>query len=153
MSRCVRGKYGMIGGPSQGRVGAGLATGQPDHFLGSDRADHLGLRVFYRTIGQGGVPLPAVAAATASYRHRSGRRFFTVFFIPLIPLNKVGEHIQCTTCRARYHVDVLSLPTAAQMQAALRRLRRRRPPCSWRGDPGSIPARHRAVRPSPAPGR
>ena len=27
---------------------------------------------------------------------RAGRRFFTIFFIPLIPLNKVGEHVQLT---------------------------------------------------------
>jgi hypothetical protein len=53
------------------------------------------------------------------YRHRSGRRWFTLFFIPVIPLNHVGDHVQCTICGTRYRMDVLSLPTTAQMQEAL----------------------------------
>jgi hypothetical protein len=104
-----------------------------------------GLRVFFHTIGQGVFHCQR-CGGDRQYQHRSGRRFFTLFFIPIIPLNKVGEHVQCTTCRTRYHVDVLNLPTAAQMQAAL--------PAGMRagaammllaGDPGSIPARQRAI--------
>jgi len=53
------------------------------------------------------------------YRHRSGRRWFTLFFIPVIPLKHVGDHVQCTICGTRYRMDVLSLPTTAQMQEAL----------------------------------
>jgi predicted RNA-binding Zn-ribbon protein involved in translation (DUF1610 family) len=37
------------------------------------------------------------------YRRRAGRRFLTLFFIPVIPLTRAGEHVRCTTCRARYH--------------------------------------------------
>ena len=48
-----------------------------------------------------------------------GRRFFTLFFIPIIPLNKVGEHVMCETCKTRYVTDVLKAPTAAQMQLAV----------------------------------
>src|SRR3984957_15850976 len=92
-----------------------------------------GLRVFYRTTGQG-VFHCRRCGGDRNYRLRSGRRFFTVFFIPIIPLNKVGEHVQCATCKTRYVMDALSLPTSAQMQAAL--------PA---GDPGSPAARHRAV--------
>ena len=39
--------------------------------------------------------------------------------MPIIPLTKVGEHVQCMACQARFHTDVLQLPTAAQMSAAL----------------------------------
>lgn len=77
-----------------------------------------GLRVFFRTVGQGVFHCPR-CGGDRQYRLRTGRRFFTVFFLPLIPLNKIGEHVQCMACHARFHADVLRLPTAAQMSAAL----------------------------------
>jgi len=73
---------------------------------------------FYHTVGQGTFHCRK-CGGDRQYRHRAGRRFFTLFFIPVIPLNRTGEHVQCTTCKTRYVTDVLSLPTAAQMQAAL----------------------------------
>jgi len=104
-----------------------------------------GLRVFYRTIGQG-VFHCRKCGGDRQYAHRSGRRFFTLFFIPLIPLNQVGEHVQCTTCKTRYVMDVLSLPTAAQMQTALPAGLRAAVAAMLRaGDPGSPAARQRAV--------
>ncbi|HEY3883306.1 MAG TPA: zinc-ribbon domain-containing protein, partial [Trebonia sp.] len=77
-----------------------------------------GLRVVYHTIAQG-VFFCRKCGGDRNYRHRAGRRFFTLFFIPIIPLNKTGEHVQCLTCKTRYVTDVLRLPTATQMQAAL----------------------------------
>ncbi|MGD0553469.1 MAG: zinc-ribbon domain-containing protein [Streptosporangiaceae bacterium] len=77
-----------------------------------------GLRVFYRTTAQG-VFYCRKCGGDRNYRLRSGRRFITVFFIPLIPLNKVGEHVQCATCKTRYVKDVLREPTTGQMQSAL----------------------------------
>ena len=77
-----------------------------------------GFRTFFRTLGQG-VFHCRKCGGDREYRHRAGRRFFTLFFIPVIPLAKAGEHVQCTTCQSRYVMDVLQLPTAAQMQAAL----------------------------------
>jgi hypothetical protein len=104
-----------------------------------------GLRVFFHTIGQG-VFHCRKCGGDREYRHRAGRRFFTLFFIPIIPLNKVGEHVQCTTCQTRYVTDVLSLPTAAQMQTALPTGMRAAAVAMLRsGDPGSPAARHRAV--------
>jgi len=104
-----------------------------------------GFRVFYRTVGEGTFHCRK-CGGDRQYRHRTGRRFFTLFFIPLIPLNKVGEHVQCTTCKSRYVMDVLSLPTAAQMQTALPLGMRAAAVAVLRaGDPGSPAARHRAV--------
>jgi hypothetical protein len=77
-----------------------------------------GLRVFYRAVGQGMFHCQR-CGGDREYRHRAGRRWFTVFFIPVIPLNHVGDHVQCTVCGTRYRMDVLSLPTTAQMQEAL----------------------------------
>jgi hypothetical protein len=77
-----------------------------------------GLRVIYRTIAQG-VFFCRRCGGDRRYRHRAGRRFITVFFIPLVPLTSTGEHVQCATCKTRYVTEVLSLPTVARMQEAL----------------------------------
>jgi len=104
-----------------------------------------GIRVFYRTIAQGTFHCRR-CGGDRQYRHRVGRRWFTLFFIPVIPLNKVGEHVQCTTCRTRYVTDALSLPTAAQMQAALPAGMRAAASAMLRsGDPSSPAARQRAI--------
>ncbi len=104
-----------------------------------------GIRVFYRTIAQGTFHCRR-CGGDRQYRHRVGRRWFTLFFIPVIPLNKVGEHVQCTTCRTRYVTDVLGLPTTAQMQAALPAGMRAAASAMLRsGDPSSPAARQRAI--------
>ncbi len=35
------------------------------------------------------------------------RRFFTLYFIPLIPLDKLGEYVECGTCEGTFHTNVL----------------------------------------------
>jgi hypothetical protein len=77
-----------------------------------------GLRVFYRTLGRGAF-FCRRCGGDREYRHRAGRRFITVFFIPLIPLKSAGDHVQCLTCNSRYVTDVLRLPTTTAMQVAL----------------------------------
>lgn len=78
----------------------------------------VGLRVFYRSIGQGVFHCHR-CGGDRDYRRKAGRRWFTLFFIPVIPFTRVGEHIRCADCGTRYRVQVLSLPTVAQMQVAL----------------------------------
>ena len=68
-----------------------------------------GIRVYFRTTGQGVFPCQR-CGGDRYYRRRSGRKFFTLFLIRVIPLTRVGEHVQCATCRTRYHPDVLTLP-------------------------------------------
>ena len=77
-----------------------------------------GLRVICRSIGQGTFHCQR-CGGDREYRHRVGRRWFTMFFIPIFPLNKISEHVQCAICGTRYRMDVLAVPTAAQMQEAL----------------------------------
>jgi hypothetical protein len=104
-----------------------------------------GIRVFFRTTGQGVFHCPR-CGGDRQYRHRSGRRFLTLFFIPVIPLTRAGEHVQCLTCRARYHVGALRQRTTAQMQAALPAGMRAAAAIMLRaGDQDSFPARHRAI--------
>ena len=104
-----------------------------------------GLRVFYRTIAQGTFHCRR-CGGDRPYRRRAGRRWFTLFFLPVIPLNSAGEHVQCATCRTRYVTDVLGLPTTAQMQAALPAGMRAAASAMLRsGDPASPVARQRAI--------
>ena len=77
-----------------------------------------GLSLFFRTIDEGVFHCPR-CGGDRSYRRRAGRRWFTLFFLPVIPLNRVGEVVECRTCRTRYDVAALGRPTAVQMAAAL----------------------------------
>jgi len=104
-----------------------------------------GLRVFYRTVGQGTFHCQR-CGGDREYRHRAGRRWFTLFFIPVIPLSKAGEHVRCAVCGTRYRMEVLSLPTVAQMQAALPAGMRAAAVTMLRAGGGnSGPARRRAI--------
>lgn len=42
-----------------------------------------------------------------SYLHRKVRRFFTLYFIPLIPLDMIGEYIECQSCTGTYKLSIL----------------------------------------------
>jgi hypothetical protein len=104
-----------------------------------------GLRVIYRTIAQG-VFFCRKCGGDRRYRRRAGRRYISVFFLPLIPLQKTGEHVQCMTCKTRYVTEVLRLPTAEKMQAALPAGMRALVAVMLRAsDPASPAARRRAI--------
>jgi hypothetical protein len=104
-----------------------------------------GLRVLFRTIVQGTFYCRR-CGGDREYRHRVGRRWFTLLFLPVIPLTRVGEHVQCGTCRTRYVTDVLGQPTNAQMQAALPVGMRAAVSAMLRsGDPSSPVSRQRAI--------
>ncbi|MBG6088036.1 zinc-ribbon domain-containing protein [Actinomadura viridis] len=77
-----------------------------------------GLSVFFRTVSEGTFHCPRCGGDRA-YRRRVGRRWFTLFFLPVIPFNQVGEVVECRTCRTRFDIAVLQSPTARQMAAAL----------------------------------
>jgi len=57
---------------------------------------------------------------TRSYRHRHQREFLTVYFIPLIPLQKLGEFLECQTCRQTFAPEIAQM-TAEQVRASQRR--------------------------------
>jgi len=104
-----------------------------------------GFRVLYRTIGHGTFHCQR-CGGDREYRHRAGRRWLTLFFIPVIPLNRAGEHVRCAVCGTRYHMEVLSLPTVVQMQAALPAGMRAAAIAMLRAGGGSSgPARRRAI--------
>ncbi|MEY9859248.1 tellurite resistance protein [Catenulispora sp. GAS73] len=72
-----------------------------------------GWKTVFRVIGSGVFSCPT-CGADRNYERRKAQRFFTLFFIPLIPLKTVGEFIRCTYCKNDFRDSVLSRPTAAQ---------------------------------------
>ncbi|QDT38202.1 TerB family tellurite resistance protein [Stratiformator vulcanicus] len=55
--------------------------------------------------------------ADATYRHRKVRNFFTLYFIPLIPLNELGTFVECDHCKNGFREEVLELdPRRAAVQ-------------------------------------
>jgi len=50
------------------------------------------------------------------YEHKQARRWFTLFFVPVIPLKELGDFVECTSCRHTYYPDVLEGRTAAQIE-------------------------------------
>jgi hypothetical protein len=78
----------------------------------------LGLRVVFHTIAHGTFYCRK-CGGDRRYRHQAGRKYITLFFIPVIPLNKVGGHVRCVTCKTRYVPDVLNAPTTSAMQEAI----------------------------------
>jgi hypothetical protein len=57
----------------------------------------------------------------APFSQKGIRRFFTLFFVPVIPLNQVAAYVECHRCRGQFDVNVLQWnqnPTAAPMGMA-----------------------------------
>ncbi|MEV0664111.1 hypothetical protein ACIBI3_15400 [Actinomadura luteofluorescens] len=74
-----------------------------------------GWRVVFFTLTRGTFHCPG-CGGDREYRRRQGRNFFTLFFIPVIPLTKAGgEFVECDTCKGRWNPAVLDVPTTAQL--------------------------------------
>ncbi len=46
-------------------------------------------------------------ASVQNYNLKRVRRFFTLYFIPVIPLDKLGEYVECPTCQGTYDLQIL----------------------------------------------
>jgi len=59
--------------------------------------------------------------ADRNYVLQELRRWFTLFFLPVVPMGKVlGEQVKCTTCSTCYRPEVLNTPTSAVFTETLR---------------------------------
>ncbi|MGI5415890.1 hypothetical protein [Actinomadura luteofluorescens] len=104
-----------------------------------------GLTAVFRTVSEGTFHCPQCGGDRA-YRRRAGRRWFSVFFVPMVPLWRLGQAVECRTCRARLPVSALRTPTAQQMAEALAAGMRAAAALVLRsGDPADATARARAV--------
>lgn len=48
------------------------------------------------------------------YEQKEVRRWFTFFFIPVIPLDNLGEYVECGTCRGTYNTRILQYDPRAE---------------------------------------
>ena len=54
-----------------------------------------------------------------TYRHLTARRWFTLFFIPIIPLERLGTFVECDTCHGTFTEASLDTPTVAVFEYSL----------------------------------
>ena len=105
----------------------------------------LGFRFHLRVIGHGMLHCQR-CGGDRLYQECAGRRWLQLLCIPVIPLDRVTEHVQCTICGTRYRSEILRVPTTAQMQVALPLATRAAAAAMLRaGDEHSCPARACAV--------
>lgn len=52
------------------------------------------------------------------YLHKKVKKWFTLYFIPCIPMETLGEYIECQRCKGTYKMEVLNYDPQAE-QAAL----------------------------------
>jgi hypothetical protein len=60
-----------------------------------------GARTIYSTSGHGGFHCPR-CQMQRQFAHRAGRRWFTLYFIPVIPMWSAGAYIECTSCGGEF---------------------------------------------------
>src|SRR5687767_12121640 len=41
------------------------------------------------------------------YVHKQAKRWFTLYFIPVFPIQDLGEFIECTVCNMTFRMEVL----------------------------------------------
>ncbi len=73
----------------------------------------IGWRAFNKTLKEGRFDCDnprcnGRVEATQPYRMRRSKNWFTVLFIPIIPLNVKGVYVECRACKSIFHVSVLT---------------------------------------------
>jgi len=66
-----------------------------------------GSRGITSTKDKGETHCPACQGAEP-YQHKKVRRFFTLYFIPLIPLKTVSEYVECQSCKGTFNTEILN---------------------------------------------
>ena len=57
-----------------------------------------------------------VCNGRSAYNHKRVRRFFTLYFIPVIPLDMLGEYVECGGCAGTFKPEILELAAAPDGQ-------------------------------------
>lgn len=72
-----------------------------------------GTRVRQSPVGEGEFICPS-CRAPRKYNKTKATRWFTLYFIPVIPLGTVGEFVQCQTCGVTFKPAVLDMKVSLQ---------------------------------------
>ena len=76
-----------------------------------------GTRVRYKDLGEGEFFCPR-CQMKRPYKHKKATRYFTLYFIPLIPMGQLGELVECQACKTAYETSVLQLRPGPQPSGA-----------------------------------
>ena len=77
-----------------------------------------GFKVRYKTLMTGTFFCPK-CGGDRQYERRQARRWFHLYYIPMVPAKILGEQVKCTTCGTSFRDSVLSRPTSGQLSAVL----------------------------------
>ncbi len=47
--------------------------------------------------------------SNVAYEQRKASRWFTLYFIPVFPMETVGEWVRCRTCQGEFNMNILEL--------------------------------------------
>ena len=72
-----------------------------------------GTRSTTPTVGHGTFVCPR-CALERQYRQIAVRQWFTLYFIPVIPLGNRGEYVECTSCAGTFGMEILSYDPEAE---------------------------------------
>ena len=67
-----------------------------------------GTRNRMKTVGTGEFYCPRCQTQRA-YERKHAKRYFALYFVPLIPMGDLGEFVECQSCHQAFNVDVLAL--------------------------------------------
>lgn len=79
-----------------------------------------GVRRLYALIATGWFHCP-VCGVDRGYRLRGPRNWVHVFWIPIVPLGRGEEFVECDVCGSRFQPSVLGAPTSQQLGELLSR--------------------------------
>jgi hypothetical protein len=75
-----------------------------------------GFKVVFRMLSEGTFFCPQ-ENLDRNYKLKSAQRFFTLFFLPIIPLKKLGNVVECQSCTGKFDPQVLEIPKQADVGA------------------------------------
>ena len=82
-----------------------------------------GTRGINRTIGDGNFNCPR-CASNQPYTHKAVKRFFTIYFIPLIPMGTAGEFIECNSCAGTFDREIVNYDPVLERKKSIESIRR-----------------------------
>lgn len=82
-----------------------------------------GTRGINSNVGSGEFNCPR-CASLQPYTHKAVKRFFTVYFIPLIPMGKAGEFVECNSCAGTFATEILTYDPEVERSKTIESFRR-----------------------------
>ena len=77
-----------------------------------------GTRNRFKTVGSGQFYCPR-CQVQRNYERKEAKRYFTLYFVPLIPMGDLGEFVECQTCHMTFKSEVLTMKPAPKQISAV----------------------------------